>query len=290
MERSPPKPRAETGLLPVTLCVLGGHDHLCAITGYLARIPAARHRFNRLGQRTAAAAARIPPEPALALRGYACYAYVLPGLYAMKGGLKAAGSAIEWLASQLSPAGGSTRLCRLEGMTRKGVGPRAGPLWLPHLIGSGTPEGDRFSRARWSAHSSSTDRGDLFRGLLESLAFWTRQTWKHAGADRPGIRVHYPYRWGYPAATCFPSSKRMCSTGPCGCRRCPISRDGGGAPGRSGRGRLFKRGRCPGLAALWRRAGGTLCGTRALVQRALPKRLPARFTQRSSRSTRPWSG
>jgi xylulokinase len=55
-----------------------------------------------------------------------------------------------------------------------GIGRRAGPLWLPHLIGSGTPEGDRFSRAALVGVQIDHDRGDLFRGLLESLSFWLR--------------------------------------------------------------------------------------------------------------------
>jgi xylulokinase len=113
------------------------------------------------------------PDPAMAERGYASYAYVLKGTYALKGGLKAAGSAIEWLA-RLSSENNKPDFSALEAAAEHGIGSRAGPLWLPHLLGSGTPQGDRFSRAALVGVQAEHDRADLFRGLLESLAMWTR--------------------------------------------------------------------------------------------------------------------
>jgi xylulokinase len=92
----------------------------------------------------------------------------------MKGGLKAAGSAIDWLARLFAGSGGEPDFAGLEKEAQEGVGGRAGPLWLPHLIGSGTPEGDRFSRAAAVGLLFEHNRGDIFRGMLESLAFWMR--------------------------------------------------------------------------------------------------------------------
>jgi xylulokinase len=109
--------------------------------------------------------------------GYACYAYVISGQYVLKGGLKAAGGAIEWLARQLAgPDVAPSELfyATLEAAAQGGVGQRAGPLWLPHLIGSGTPEGDRYSRGALVGIQIEHERGDLFRGMIESLAFWLR--------------------------------------------------------------------------------------------------------------------
>jgi xylulokinase len=131
---------------------------------------------------------RFLPDPWLAERGYASYAYLLDGLYALKGGLKAAGSAIDWLASLLSPAGEAPNYAVLEAEARESVGRRAGPLWLPHLIGSGTPQGDRFSRAAAAGLLIEHRPADLFRGMLESLAFWTRQNLEEMAA-RTGAPV-----------------------------------------------------------------------------------------------------
>jgi xylulokinase len=113
----------------------------------------------------------------IAACGYACYAHVVPGQYVFKGGLKAAGGAVEWLAQQLAGLGaapGPLPYAELETAARAGVGRRAGPLWLPHLIGSGTPESDRHSRGALVGVQVEHGQGDLFRGLLESLAFWMR--------------------------------------------------------------------------------------------------------------------
>jgi sugar (pentulose or hexulose) kinase len=155
----------ETGLPRQALCVLGGHDHLCAA------LAAGAHASGAVTDSTGSANAlllllpRFLPDPILAERGFASYAYVLKDIYTIKGGLKAAGSAIEWLARLASPAG-SPEYAALAAAAERGVGSRAGPLWLPHLIGSGTPQGDRFSRAALVGLQAEHDRADLFRGLL----------------------------------------------------------------------------------------------------------------------------
>lgn len=164
----------ETGLPRGVTCSLGGHDHLCAA------LAAGAHGSGALVDSTGSAnallllAPRFLPDPALAMRGYASYAFVLKDLYAVKGGLKAAGSAIEWLARQLTAPGVAPDYAALEAAARESAGRSAGPVWLPHLIGSGTPEGDRYSRAALVGVQFEHERGDLFRGLFEGLAMWTR--------------------------------------------------------------------------------------------------------------------
>jgi xylulokinase len=163
----------ETGLPRGTLCVLGGHDHLCAALAAGAHIPGSVTDSTGSANALLLLLPHFLPDPALAERGYASYAYVLNGRYALKGGLKAAGSAIEWLARLTSPEN-NLDYAQLEAAASQGIGSRAGPLWLPHLIGSGTPQGDRFSRAALIGLQAEHDRSDLFRGMLESLAMWTR--------------------------------------------------------------------------------------------------------------------
>lgn len=169
-----PQAAAETGLPRGVVCALGGHDHLCA------SLAAGALQTGAVIDSTGSANALLMltptflPDPALGQRGFASYASLLPGRYALKGGLKAAGSAIEWLAKQLSTDPDAPDYASLEAAAAEGVGRRAGPVWLPHLIGSGTPQGDRFSRAAVVGMQLEHGPGDLFRGLLESLAFWTR--------------------------------------------------------------------------------------------------------------------
>lgn len=164
----------ETGLQQSTQCALGGHDHLCATFAGGAHTTGAVTDSSGSANALLMLLPRFLPDPALGERGYASYAYLLKDLYVLKGGLKAAGNAVDWLVRQLSPGSSASRYAELETLASSGVGRRAGPLWLPHWIGSGTPEGDRFSRAALIGVKFEHDRGDLYRALLEGLAFWTR--------------------------------------------------------------------------------------------------------------------
>jgi xylulokinase len=170
-----PAAAGETGL-PVGLpCVLGGHDHLCAALAAGVHRPGAIADSSGTAQAVLAVLPAFHTGPAAAQGGFACYAHVAPGQYILKAGLKMAGGAVEWLARLLSgPGVAPPPYAELAGEAAAGVGRRAGPLWLPHLIGSGTPEGDRLSLAALVGLRVEHDRGDLFRGLLESLALWLR--------------------------------------------------------------------------------------------------------------------
>jgi xylulokinase len=165
----------ETGLQRNTVCVLGGHDHLCASLAVGAKTTGAVTDSTGSANALLFLVPHFLPNPAQANSGFACYAYVLKDLYAFKGGLKAAGSAVEWLARQLSATPEQPAYAELEAEAARSVAQRAGPVWLPHLIGSGTPQGDRFSRAAMIGAQLEHQRGDLYRGMLESLAFWLRQ-------------------------------------------------------------------------------------------------------------------
>ena len=115
-------------------------------------------------------------QPGLAQRGYACYPHVLNGQTVMKGGLKAAGSALDWLARLFAGAGGAPDFSGLEKEARSEgwAYNRTAVAWL-HLIGSGTPEGATASAAqrRWGC-SSNTRAGISTAGCSKSLAFWMR--------------------------------------------------------------------------------------------------------------------
>jgi xylulokinase len=168
---------AATGLAPGTPCALGGHDHLCAALAAEVCDPGEVVDSSGTAQAVLSVLPAFRTSPRMAEAGYACYAHVVPGRYVLKAGLKLAGGALEWLARQLAGPGvapDALPYAELEALARPGVGRRAGPLWLPHWLGSGTPEGDRYSQAALAGLRAEHDSGDLFRGLLESLAFWLR--------------------------------------------------------------------------------------------------------------------
>jgi xylulokinase len=168
---------AATGLPAGTACVLGGHDHLCAAFTAGGYQPGTVIDSTGTAQAVLFILEKFQTDARLASQGFACYPHVVPGHYILKGGLKSAGGAIEWLARQLAgvdPDRESLPYAQLAALAEGGIGQRAGPVWLPHLIGSGTPESDTSSRAAIVGLQVEHTAGDIFRGLLESLAFWLR--------------------------------------------------------------------------------------------------------------------
>ncbi|MEA4907805.1 MAG: FGGY-family carbohydrate kinase, partial [Anaerolineaceae bacterium] len=169
---------AETGLPQGTPCALGGHDHLCGTLAAGVVQPGQVVDSSGTSQSLVMILKEFRTGPALAGQAYACYAYLVPGRYILKGGQKSAGGTIQWLARQLSGGAGEAALpyAELEAEAAAGVGKKAGPLWLPHFIGSGAPDDDRFSRAALVGAQIEHERGDVFRGMLEGIACFTRRS------------------------------------------------------------------------------------------------------------------
>ena len=165
---------AATRLPAGTICAAGGHDHLCASFAAGAFKPGAVVDSTGTAQAVVQVLPAFLPDSRLGEHGFACYAHVLPGQVILKAGLKAAGNAVSWLAQRLSGENPSPDFSALELSARQGIAKRAGPIWLPHLLESGTPESDRLSRAALVGARLDHDNGDLFRAMLESLAFWLR--------------------------------------------------------------------------------------------------------------------
>lgn len=162
--------------LPVGIPVApGGHDHLCATFAAGGYEPGAVVDSSGTACALVLVTSSFQSDPALGGHGFCSYAHVVPGCFMFKGGLKAAGSAIEWTARLLSGLGRDPDYKALEAAARSGVGVRSGPLWLPHWLDSGSPEADTLSRAALVGAVLEHNAGDVYRGLLEALACWLRQ-------------------------------------------------------------------------------------------------------------------
>lgn len=168
------KAAEETGLPAGALCVLGGHDHLCASFAAGGQVAGAVVDSTGTAEAVVMLLLAFRSDSSIGERGFACYAHVLPDLYVLKGGLKAAGSSIAWLVRLLSPDPLAPDYAGLEAQAATTCAKKSGPLWLPHFLESGSPEADPFSRAALVGAQLEHTRGDLFRGLLESLACWLR--------------------------------------------------------------------------------------------------------------------
>jgi xylulokinase len=161
----------ETGLTPATSVVTGGHDHLVGAFG--AGVAQPGSVLDSTG--TAAAVLQVTdafaPHRALFEAGLETYAFVRPHTYAVLGAINLAGGAVEWLVRLLWGDGPEASAQAFAAAEAAPLG-SAGSVWLPHLLGSGTPHGDAASRAALVGLRPEHERGHLMRGLLEGLAYW----------------------------------------------------------------------------------------------------------------------
>jgi xylulokinase len=175
---------AETGLAQDTSVVTGGHDHLVGALG--AGVAQPGQVLDSTG--TAAALVQLAhtfaPRRALFAAGVETYAFVRPETYAILSALNLGGGAVDWLVRLLWGDDDDASARAFAAAETAPLG-SAGSLWLPHLLGSGTPHADPASRAALIGLRPEHGRGDLMRSLLEGLAYWVRENLElaelHAG-------------------------------------------------------------------------------------------------------------
>jgi xylulokinase len=159
--------------LPVGMpCVLGGHDHLCG--AFASGGTRAGKFIDSSGTASAVMAltSQFNPDKKVAESGFVNYIHVVPELYVLKGGLKAAGKAVGWLAAQLR-AGNHFDNDLLVNYYETSKKDR--PLWLPFFHGSGSPGMEPFNRATLIGLSLEHSREDIAIALCEGLGFWLRE-------------------------------------------------------------------------------------------------------------------
>jgi xylulokinase len=161
-----------TGLPAGMPCVLGGHDHLCG--AFASGGIRAGKVIDSSGTACAVMAltSRFNPEKKIAESGFVNYIHVVPDVYVLKGGLKTAGKAVEWLASFIGNDGHFDNNLLLKHY-EKNINER--PLWLPFFHGSGTPGIEPFNRASLIGLTLEHSREDIVIALFEGLGFWLRE-------------------------------------------------------------------------------------------------------------------
>ena len=166
-----PVAAAETNLPLHTIVSVGIHDHLggaFAVGGLDQEV-----LFDSIG--TSESINRLLPAPIMdervpekGLAQGAVWTGPQPG-YFVTGGLQTAGAAVEWFQREI---GGRTEMDSLDKEAAKATG--AVPVFLPHLIRSLTPYPDIQAAAAFVGIKSSTTRGNLYRAVLEGMAFEAR--------------------------------------------------------------------------------------------------------------------
>jgi xylulokinase len=96
--------------------------------------------------------------------------HLAPGLYLPNGCMATSGSFIRWFQRIV----GGPSLARLDREAEAAAPGSGGVVALPYLMGEKTPLNDPDARGAFTGLSLATGRGELFRAVLESIAFGFR--------------------------------------------------------------------------------------------------------------------
>ena len=102
-----------------------------------------------------------------------------PGSYVVANSHETAGRCLQWARDALAPGMALDDVTALAGTSPAGAGD---VLFTPWLIGERSPVDDRRARAGFHNISITTTRADLFRAVLEGVAFNAR--WLHEYVER----------------------------------------------------------------------------------------------------------
>ncbi len=157
---------AETGLRAGTPVVAGSADHVgSAFAAGLVREGDLLVKLGGAGDILLTTA-----EPVIDGRLYLDY-HLVPGLYLPNGCMATSGSFIRWFQATLA-GGVSLEVLDAEASS---VGPGAGGVVaLPYMLGEKTPIHDPDARGAFIGLTLATERGHLFRAVLEGIAFGFR--------------------------------------------------------------------------------------------------------------------
>src|SRR5215211_6653649 len=160
----------------------GGHDHVC---GALAvGVTQKGTMLNSLGT---AEAIFLPLErpltdPQVGHQGYTQGAHVA-GHYYVFGGQYTSGASVEWLREALGGIDYDAMISEAEEVPPGSLG----TFFLPHLRLANPPYDDPAARGAFVGLSTDVKRGELFRAVLEGLAYDSRNSLEplldHSGID-----------------------------------------------------------------------------------------------------------
>ena len=161
-----PAAAAETGLRAGTPVIAGSADHVAS--AFAAGLVREGDLLIKLGG--AGDILMVSSTPVTDERLYLDM-HLSPGLYLPNGCMASSGSFIRWFQREL--AGGASLAVLDAEAEAAGPGAR-GVVALPYMLGEKTPLNDPLARGAFIGLSLSHARGDLFRALLESIAFGFR--------------------------------------------------------------------------------------------------------------------
>ncbi len=156
----------ETGLRAGTPVVAGSADHVAS--AFAAGVVEGGDLLVKLG--SAGDILLASDEPLVDARLYLDY-HLVPGKFLPNGCMAASGTFIRWFQRELA---GGAPLELLDAEAAEGAAGASGIVALPYLLGEKTPVNDPAARAAFVGLHLGHRRGDLFRAVLEAIAFGFR--------------------------------------------------------------------------------------------------------------------
>ena len=156
----------QTGLRPGTPVIAGSADHVAsAFAAGLVREGDLLVKLGGAGDILLTTSTPVTDE-----RLYLDM-HLSPGLYLPNGCMASSGSFIRWFQHELAAGESLEKLDAEAGSSGPGAG---GIVALPYMLGEKTPLNDPEARGAFIGLSLSHTRGDIFRSVLESIAYGFR--------------------------------------------------------------------------------------------------------------------
>lgn len=154
------------GIERTALAVTGGHDQCLAALG--AGVIEPNLACYSMGTAEVISTCFDAPRhgPAMLAANYPCYCHAVDGKYFTISLNQSGGLSLEWFAATLD---------KPVADLVNGVQLQPSPvMFLPHIVGSGTPTCDHLSRGSFLGLSLATGRTEMFQAVCDALAFEAR--------------------------------------------------------------------------------------------------------------------
>jgi xylulokinase len=173
--------RADLGLAPEIVIVLGGFDQACTALGAGNCVPGIVSESTG----TSLAVTATVSAPPASSKTVPCHVHVVPDAYFLCAHNPSAGSILSWFQREFTPG---LSFADLDQLARAVPAGSEGLLVLPYFAGSATPFFDPAARGVFFGLTERHGRGHLARAILEGVAFALADL---VDAERAlGVQVH----------------------------------------------------------------------------------------------------
>jgi FGGY-family pentulose kinase len=111
---------------------------------------------------------------------------VIPGLYCLEGGQVSAGSITKWFLNEFSVTGDNPYMIMADEANKTSIGSK-GVMTLDFFQGNRTPYKDPHAKGVFYGLTLNHTRGDIYRSILESVAYGTRNIIESMSSDEVNI-------------------------------------------------------------------------------------------------------